>query len=412
MRRSHCLLSAAVLLALGAIGIAVPTREPAPPPAIEAPAPQPASPSAEPVEIVLKRGETLETALRRAGVGRGEAAAVVAALRGSVDMRRLAPGERLTVRPGPEGRPEEITYTRSPAERYEIRPADERWTVTAVRPEVDTRVAAVAGEVRDSLFASIERLGETAALTARLVTLFEWDFDFAADSLPGDRFRFLVEKRYVGETFLGYGGILIAQYSSAGHSLLTSVAFEDAAGRSDYYDASGRSVRKMFLRAPLDFTRITSGFSHARHHPILGGLRPHLAVDYGAPIGTPVRAVADGVVTQAGWDGGFGLSVTLRHARGYETMYNHLSKIDVRRGERVRQRQVIAKVGTTGLSTGPHLDYRVRKGGTFVNPLGEKFIPGSPVPAHRREAFAVHVQALLERLDAQAPLPSRGAERS
>jgi murein DD-endopeptidase MepM/ murein hydrolase activator NlpD len=168
----------------------------------------------------------------------------------------------------------------------------------------------------------------------------------------------------------------------------------------------------MFLRAPLDFTRITSGFSHARHHPILGGLRPHLAVDYGAPIGTPVRAVADGVVTQAGWDGGFGLSVTLRHARGYETMYNHLSKIDVRRGERVRQRQVIAKVGTTGLSTGPHLDYRVRKGGTFVNPLGEKFIPGSPVPAHRREAFAVHVQALLERLDAQAPLPSRGAERS
>jgi len=417
MRRSYWLLSAAVLLALGAFGVAVPTREPAPPglpapPAIDALAPAPTPPAIEPVEVVLKRGETLETALRRAGVGRGEAAGIVAALRGSVDMRRLAPGERLTVRPGSEGRPEEITYTRSPAERYEIRPADERWMVTAVRPDVETRVVAVTGEVRDSLFASIERLGETAGLTARLVNLFEWDFDFAADSLPGDRFRFLVEKRYVGETLLGYGEILIAQYSSAGRSLLTSVAFEDAAGRSDYYDASGRSVRKMFLRAPLDFTRITSGFSHARHHPILGGLRPHLAVDYGAPIGTPVRAVADGVVTQAGWDGGYGLTVTLRHARGYETMYNHLSKMDVRLGERVRQRQVIGKVGTTGLSTGPHLDYRVRKGGVFVNPLGEKFIPGSPVPAHRREAFAVHVRALLERLDAQAPLHSRGAARS
>ena len=217
-----------------------------------------------------------------------------------------------------------------------------------MRPDVETRVAAIAGEVRDSLFASVERLGETAGLTARLVSLFEWDFDFAADSLPGDRFRFLVEKRYVGDELLGYGDILVAQYASAGRPVLTSVAFEEAGGRADYFDASGRSVKKMFLRAPLDFTRVTSGFSHARHHPILGGLRPHLAVDYGAPVGTPVRAVADGVVTMAGWDGGFGLSISLRHARGYETMYNHLSRLDVKRGERVRQRQIIGRVGTTG----------------------------------------------------------------
>jgi murein DD-endopeptidase MepM/ murein hydrolase activator NlpD len=284
--------------------------------------------------------------------------------------------------------------------------------VTAVRPDVETRVVAVAGELRDSLFASVERLGESAALTALLVNLFEWDFDFAADSLPGDRFRLLVEKRYVDDVFLGYGDVLIAQYSSMGRSLLTSVAFDDATGHRAYYDASGRSVKKMFLRAPLDFTRVTSGYSHARFHPVLGGYRPHLAVDYGAPIGTPVRAVADGVVVQAGWNGGYGLSISLRHARGYETMYNHLSRIDVRQGERVRQRQVIGRVGSTGLSTGPHLDYRVRKGGVFVNPLGEKFIPGSPVPAHRREAFTVHVDALLERLDAQAPFVAHSPGRS
>src|SRR5215470_12032568 len=395
MKRSHCLLAGAVLLILSAIGVVVPTHEPPPPAVVEEPAPEPAAKSPDPVEIVLKRGETLEAALRR-----------------SVNMRRLAPGERLIVAEKLEGGAPDITYSRSPAERYEIRSTDGRWSVTAVRPDVDTRVVPIAGEVRDSLFASIERLGETAALTARLVSLFEWDFDFAADSLPGDRFRFLVEKRYVGETLLGYGDILIAQYSSVGRSLLTSVSFEDSSGHRDYYDASGRSVRKMFLRAPLDFTRITSGFSHARHHPILGGLRPHLAVDYGAPVGTPVRAVADGVVTQAGWDGGFGLSVSLRHARGYETMYNHLSALDVRRGERVRQRQVIGRVGTTGLSTGPHLDYRVRKAGVFVNPLGEKFIPGAPVPAYRREAFAVHVQSLLQRLESQAPFPPRVAGRS
>jgi murein DD-endopeptidase MepM/ murein hydrolase activator NlpD len=328
-------------------------------------------------------------------------------------MRRLAPGERLSVQPGADGGPAAISYARSPAERYEIRPGpDGRWAVNAVRPDVDTRVVAIAGEVRDSLFASMERLGETAGLTARLVNLFEWDFDFAADSMPGDRFRLLVEKRYVGDLFLGYGDVLVAQYASVGRSLLTSVAFGDTVGRREYYDASGRSVRKMFLRAPLDFTRVTSGFSHARFHPVLGGYRPHLAVDYGAPIGTPVRAVADAVVTQAGWNGGYGLSIMLRHGRGYETMYNHLSKIDVRPGQRVRQRQVIGRVGSTGLSTAPHLDYRVRKGGVLVNPLGEKFIPGSPVPAHRREAFAVHVAALLERLDAQAPFPARPPGRS
>ncbi len=413
MRRSYCLLSAAVLLALGVIGLAVPTREPAPPAVTEAPAAPPAPPSPEPVEIVLKRGETLETALRRTGVERGDAAAIVAALRGSVNMRRLAPGERLSVQPAADGKPAAISYARSPAERYEIRPGpDGQWAVSAVRPDVDTRVVAITGEVRDSLFASMERLGETAALTARLVNLFEWDFDFAADSLPGDRFRLLVEKRYVGDVLLGYGDVLVAQYASTGHSLLTSVAFDDTAGRREYYDASGRSVKKMFLRAPLDFTRVTSGFSHARFHPVLGGYRPHLAVDYGAPIGTPVRAVADGMVIQAGWNGGYGISITLRHGRGYETMYNHLSKVDVRKGERVRQRQVIGRVGSTGLSTAPHLDYRVRKGGVLVNPLGEKFIPGSPVPAHRREAFAVHVDALLERLDAHAPFPARPPGRS
>ena len=409
MRRSHCLLSAAVLLALGVVGLAVPTREPAPPASTEAPAPAPAAApeAAPPVEITLKRGETLETTLRRGGLERAEAAAIVAGLRGQVNLRRLAPGERLSVKPAAPDGPPEITWTRSPAERYEIRSTDGRWTVAAVRPDVETRVAAIAGEVRDSLFASVERLGETAGLTARLVSLFAWDFDFAADSLPGDRFRFLVEKRYVGDELLGYGDILVAQYASAGRPVLTSVAFEEAGGRADYFDASGRSVKKMFLRAPLDFTRVTSGFSHARHHPILGGLRPHLAVDYGAPVGTPVRAVADGVVTMAGWDGGYGLSISLRHARGYETMYNHLSRLDVKRGERVRQRQIIGRVGTTGLSTGPHLDYRVRKAGVFVNPLGEKFIPGAPVPAHRRGAFTVHVKALLERLDAQAPFPPR-----
>jgi murein DD-endopeptidase MepM/ murein hydrolase activator NlpD len=339
-------------------------------------------------------------------VGRGERVLVAQALRGSADPRRLRPGERVVVTWGPDGRPAEITLERSPLERVYLQPNGERWTARAVVTPADVRVAALSGTLHDSLFASVERLGEGPALTAALVGLFEWDFDFAADSLPGDRFRLLVEKRYAGDTFIGYGEILVAQYRSVDRPVLTAMAFPDAAGDTAYYDDAGRSVKKAFLRAPLDFTRITSGFSHARHHPVLGGLRPHLAVDYGAPVGTPVRAVADGVVVSAGWNGGYGQSLVLRHARGYETMYNHLAKILVRRGQRVRQRQIVAQVGSTGLSTGPHLDYRVMKNGTFVNPLGERFIPGEPVPAHRRATFQGRLDALLVRLDQEAPEPA------
>jgi murein DD-endopeptidase MepM/ murein hydrolase activator NlpD len=386
------------LAGAGVLGWASAPIDPAPPLAVRAP--EDAAPAlAAAAEILLRPRETLEAALLRGGLARADAALVIGRLRGAVDMRRLAPGERLVVTRDAAEEVTAITYWRSPIERYELSRADGSWPLQAVRVPVETRIAAVSGRLEDSLFASMDRLGEGPALTAAFVGLFEWDFDFAADALPGDRFRLLVEKRYGSGEFLGYGDILVAQYRSAGRTPLSSVAFADGQGRTAYYDATGRSVRKMFLRAPLDFTRITSGFSHGRLHPILGGTRPHLAIDYGAPTGTPVRAVADGAVFAAGWSGGNGISVTIRHARGYETMYNHLSAAHVRIGERVRQRQVIGRVGATGLATGPHLDYRVKKNGQFVNPLSEKFIPGEAVSARRRAAFDRQLEALLERLD-------------
>jgi murein DD-endopeptidase MepM/ murein hydrolase activator NlpD len=389
--------------ALIVLGWATAPIDPGPPLFLRAPEDgTPAMAAAE--ETLLRPRETLEAALVRSGFVRAEARDLITLLRGAVDMRRLRPGERLSVSRGPDDIPALVTYWRSPVERYELTRAEAGWALRAVRVPVDTRIVPVAGRLADSLFASMERLGEGPALTAAVVGLFEWDFDFAADSMPGDHFRLLVEKRYAGADFLGYGEILVAQYRSGGRAPLTSVGFTDGDARVAYFDASGRSVRKMFLRAPLDFTRITSGFSHARTHPILGGTRPHLAVDYGAPVGTPVRAVADGTVLMAGWQGGNGISVMVRHARGYETMYNHLSAALVRPGERVRQRQVIARVGATGLATGPHLDYRVKKDGHWVNPLGEKFIPGEPVPARRRGAFDRHLETLIERLDREAPV--------
>ena len=398
------------LLACGGLGLVIVLAwasrpiDPAPPLTITAPAGEGPAPTIS-AETTLRHRETLEAALVRSGLERADATVVVGLLRGVVDMRRLAPGERLLVTRDAADAVMGITYWRSPIERYELSRAERGWALQAVRVPVETRIALVKGRLEDSLFASMDRLGEGAALTVAFVSLFEWDFDFAADSLPGDRFRLLVEKRFGENQFLGYGEILVAQYRSADRPPLTTVSFTDAQGRDAYYDASGRSVKKMFLRAPLDFTRITSGFSHARLHPVLGGVRPHLAIDYGAPTGTPVRAVADGTVIASGWNGGNGISVTIRHTRGYETMYNHLSAATVRMGERVRQRAIIGRVGATGLATGPHLDYRVKKDGQFVNPLGERFLPGEPVSARRKAAFDRHLEALLERLEREDAQP-------
>jgi len=242
-------------------------------------------------------------------------------------------------------------------------------------------------------------------LVLALVNIFESDFDFTADTRRGDRFRLLVEKRYAGATFVSYGRIMAVQYTSSGRTL-TGVGF--VAAKTDkiaYYDLAGRSLRKSFLKSPLEFTRITSGFTYARPHPILGGVRPHLAIDYAAPVGTPVRAVADGTVVRAGWNGPNGIQIQLRHRSGYETVYNHLSSVarGLRAGTRVSQRQVIGYVGATGLATGPHLDYRVAKGGAFVNPLGEKFIPGEPISAADKPSFLRESRALVERLETEAP---------
>jgi murein DD-endopeptidase MepM/ murein hydrolase activator NlpD len=236
-----------------------------------------------------------------------------------------------------------------------------------------------------------------------LVQIFESSFDFTADTRAGDRFRLLVEARYANGTFVEEGRILAAQYV-AGAETLAGVAFE-VDGRTAYYDPDGRSMKKMFLRSPLQFTRISSGYTYRRPHPVLGGVRPHLAIDYAAPTGTPVWAVADGTVEFAGHKGGNGIQVLLRHRAGYKTYYNHLSRVakGVRPGARVSQKQVIGYVGSTGLSTGPHLDYRVSVNGRFVNPLQEKFLPGEPIPADQRTAFAVHARALLDQLAQVVP---------
>jgi murein DD-endopeptidase MepM/ murein hydrolase activator NlpD len=372
------------------------------PPGAEPDQDQPDPPAIRVETLDLERGDTLVRALGRGGIDGQSANEIGRRLRKSgADLRRLRPDDSLTVTWAGE-RPVSVTWEASAWLSFAAEATENGWDVRRFEVSPEVRVEPVRGQVLSSLFQAVEDVRESPQLVLRLVEIFSSELDFTADTRPGDRFRLLVEKRYAGDRFVEYGRILVAQYLGA--RTLTGIGFERAQERFAYFDPAGRSLRKSFLKSPLEFTRITSGFTYARPHPILGGVRPHLAIDYAAPTGTPVRAVADAVVASAGWDGGNGLSVLLHHRSGYRTMYNHLSRLGagVRAGTRVAQRQVIGYVGMTGLATGPHLDYRVAKNGNWVNPFSEKFIPGEPIGATERPEFLTHARTLVTRLEREA----------
>ena len=413
MRRSIVLAAVicvvAVLVATVVITLFALPWGPQRPRAIEStppPTPTAAPPAPRVTDVAIKPGDTFAGALRRGGLTARQAEDVSMALaRAGANLRRLNPRDPLSVTWTEDGVPAALEWAPSAWLQWAARPASssrDGWEVRRVRTEPDVRVVAVRGRVTRSLFQAMDEAGEAPQLVLDLVEIFSSDFDFTADTRPGDRFRVLVEKRYAGERFVDYGRILVAQYASEGRTL-SGVGW-GAKRRLAYYDPEGRSLRKSFLKSPLEFTRITSGFTYARPHPVLGGIRPHFAIDYAAPVGTPVRAVADGHVLRAGWSGGNGIQVHLRHRAGYETQYNHLSGLGpgIAPGARVGQRQLIGFVGATGLATGPHLDYRIARNGVFVNPLGERFVPGEPIAPGERAAFLAHARALVRRLEEQA----------
>ncbi len=254
---------------------------------------------------------------------------------------------------------------------------------------------AMRGEIsreHSSLVSAINGEGEEVMLAIAMAEIFAGEIDFNNDLRRGDRFHVLFEKYFREDEFSGYGDVVAAEFVNAGRLLQAFRFHVPGDPEAQYFDASGRSMKRLFLRSPFRFEpRITSRFSYRRLHPVLGGHRPHLGIDYGAPIGTPVIAVANGTVISAGRSGGSGNMVRLRHTNGYETYYLHLSSFanGIRRGARVTQSQLIGRVGRTGLATGPHLDFRMRKNGTFVNPLLEhrNLPPGDPVPAAHFAAF-------------------------
>jgi len=321
------------------------------------------------------------------------------------NLAQLSVGHPFDVTLGPDGVMAAFSYGIDELRTLRVKRNGDGLEAHVETRSYDTRVETVSGEISSSLFGAVEEAGESDQLAFDLAAIFEWDVDFNTELRPGDSFKLAVEKMYLEGRFSRYGRILAAQLDR-GHRELRAVRF-DGPRRTEYYTPDGVPLRKTFLRSPLKFTRISSRFTHARLHPILNVVRPHLGVDFAAPTGTPVRAAADGVVVSAGWAGGYGKVVRLRHTRGLETLYGHLSRIDVRRGQRVEQGERIGSVGMTGLATGPHLDYRTIRSGVFVNPLTIQPPPPEPVRASARAAFEEardRELALLEAPDAPEPV--------
>jgi murein DD-endopeptidase MepM/ murein hydrolase activator NlpD len=292
-----------------------------------------------------------------------------------------------------------FVFEASPTEVYEIEKDSQGYSARKKEVLLEKKWVKVVGEIRSSLFEAIDAIGEQDQLVIAFAEILAWEVDFYKDVREGDRFKVVVEKVYKGDQFIQYGSIYAVEYQS-GEKKITGIEYQ-----GEYYNEDGVSLRKAFLKAPLRFNRISSRFSRARRHPILGGIRPHFGVDYAAPAGTPIWAVADGTVYSCGWNNGFGNQVVLRHPNGYKTYYGHLSRYGrgIRKGAHVRQKQVIGFVGSTGLSTGPHLDYRLAKDGIVRNPLKVSFPAGTPIRKEEMENFRKRRDEIVAWLQGDTP---------
>jgi murein DD-endopeptidase MepM/ murein hydrolase activator NlpD len=361
------------------------------------------------ISAQVRTGATLASLLRAHDVAEAEVIALVERASAVFDPRRVRVNQPYRLAQAIDGALRWFEYEIDGNQILKVARAASDATADFVAEIVPidkvARTVTVRGAIgrdADSLVAAMDQAGETIDLSLALAAIFASDVDFNTELQPGDRFELIVEKLFrENDQFAGYGPILAAELTNDGRRL-RAVRFEPSGGPAGYFDEEGRSLRKFFLRSPLKFEPvITSGFSRRRFHPVLHQYRAHQGVDYRAPRGAPVVAVAGGVVVFAGVNGGSGRMVHLRHANGYESQYLHLSSIAVRRGARVDQGELIGRVGSTGLATGPHLHYALKKNGVNVNPVTahRAMPPGDPIASADRERFQEAADRLFSALE-------------
>ncbi len=347
-------------------------------------------------------------ALLNAGLDIEECAQIEKALRHIVDFRRCRPEHRLVIERNETGALARFEYHPSQTEFVELTRAEQGGFVAEqIRASVERTPIARAGAVTVSIGEQLEAMGLPAGLATYFVEAFEGRINFATDARKGDTFRLVVDEERVDDRLIRYGRVRAVEYHGQRTGKLQAFYFAPPTGAGEFFDQSGRAMQGGWLRTPLRYDRISSRYNPRRVHPILKRVVPHLGIDYAASIGTPVWAAADGVVRFAGRKGVNGNLVTIRHRAGYETHYAHLHRIrrGVKRGTRVKQREMIGVVGSTGRSTGPHLHFALKKYGRMMDPERELNGPGQLLRARSMDAFRQQVGTLRAQLDSIEDAP-------
>jgi murein DD-endopeptidase MepM/ murein hydrolase activator NlpD len=409
-------LSAIVRFQAEPVAVAVASDESGPQvgaPSVAAMLPTPAllaapAPQLEVIEGKLARRQTLGYALRKQGLDGDVIQEIVGGMSPVFNFRYAKVGDAYRATLTESGELVAFDYVRSPIESYTLKRAGGTLVATKHEPNVIVQRALLAGVVTSNLYQSVVDLGETGELAHDFAEIFAWDVDFSK-AQPGDEFRAVYERRFYetksGPVYLGPGRILGARYANRDDDF-TAIYFEASPAKGGYYRPDGSAAQRQFLQAPLNYRRISSQYAASRLHPVLGIRRPHLGTDYAANHGTPVWSVADGTVVFRGWSGGLGNTVRVRHRSGYETVYGHLSGFakNLRVGRHVRQKQTVGFVGSTGLSTGPHLHFTFTLAGKPVNPTSVRIPQGEPITLALKPEFVRVRNDVLGMMD---PAPFR-----
>ncbi|WP_333985080.1 peptidoglycan DD-metalloendopeptidase family protein [Ectopseudomonas khazarica] len=350
--------------------------------------------------VTVSNGDTLSTVFAKVGLNANDLHEALNSSKEAKQFSRLKVGQVLDFQLGDDGKLKSLQSKLSELETIRLsRDADGfDFQRDQVKPEVVTAYSH--GVINSSLFLSAKRAGLSHGLTMDLANVFGYDIDFAMDIREGDEFEVIYEEKVVNGKRVGTGDILSARFTNRGKTY-TAVRYTNKQGATSYYSANGESMRKAFIRTPVDFARISSRFSTGRKHPILNKIRAHKGVDYAAPRGTPIKAAGDGKIALAGRNGGYGNTVIIQHGQRYRTLYAHMQGFakGIRNGVNVKQGQIIGYIGTTGLSTGPHLHYEFQVNGVHVDPLSQKLPMADPIAASEKQRFMQLSKPLMARMD-------------
>lgn len=363
----------------------------------------------------VKSGDSLSVLFDRAGLSNLVMQRFLSSSKSASQLAKIFPGQKIAFHTS-DGQLKGIRYQKSKLHRIEFTHTEKGFVDTSVVMEPDRHTAYREATIINSLFLAGTDVGLEESLIMDLANIFGWDIDFALDIRTNDTFKILYEEQFMDGEKIGNGPILAAEFKSQ-NKVYSAVRYTDKNGNTNYYTPTGRSMRKAFLRTPVDFARISSHFNLKRKHPILNRIRAHKGTDYAAPTGTPIKAAGNGKIAFAGTKGGYGRTVIIRHGQNYKTLYAHMHKYGkgIKTGQKVKQGQIIGYVGKSGLATGPHLHYEFYKNGAVRNPVRVELPKAQSIPKSSLRDFALQTKPLVTQLDEftnNTQLASRAANKS